>query len=58
MKKTKFTEQQIVFALRQAKSGTRMDEVCRKMGISEDTFTIGRKSMVVWALANFVNCDN
>ncbi len=38
MKKTKFTEQQIVFALRQADSGTRIDEVCRKMGISEATF--------------------
>ena len=38
MKKTKFTEQQIVFALKQAETGTRVDEVCRKMGISEATF--------------------
>ena len=38
MKKTKFTEQQIVFALKQAKTGTWVDEVCRKMGISEATF--------------------
>ena len=38
MKKTKFTEQQIVFALKQAETGTRIDEVCRKMGISEATF--------------------
>jgi len=38
MKKTKFTEQQIAFALKQAESGTRVDEVCRKMGISEATF--------------------
>ena len=38
MKKTKFTEQQIAFALRQAESGTRVSEVCRKMGISEATF--------------------
>ena len=38
MKRPKFTEQQIVFALRQAESGTRVDEVCRKMGISEATF--------------------
>jgi len=38
MKKTKFTEQQILFALKQAETGTRVDEVCRKMGISEATF--------------------
>lgn len=38
MKKTKYTEQQIAFALRQAETGTRVGEVCRKMGISEATF--------------------
>jgi len=38
MKKTKFTEQQIAFALKQAESGVRVDEVCRKMGISDATF--------------------
>lgn len=38
MKKTKFTDEQIAFALRQAETGTRVKEVCRKMGISEATF--------------------
>jgi putative transposase len=38
MKKSKFTEQQIAFALQQAESGTQVGEVCRKMGISEATF--------------------
>lgn len=38
MKKTKFTEQQIAFALKQAETGTRVDEVCRKMGIAEATY--------------------
>ena len=38
MKKTKFTEQQIAFALKQAETGTSVDEVCRKMGISQATF--------------------
>ena len=38
MKKSKFTEAQIVFALRQAESGVRTAELCRKMGISEATF--------------------
>jgi putative transposase len=38
MKRTKFTEQQIVFALRQAENEVKVDEICRKMGISEATF--------------------
>lgn len=38
MKKSKFTEQQIVFALKQAETGVPVQEVCRKMGISEQTF--------------------
>ncbi|OHX10319.1 Hin recombinase [Chromobacterium sphagni] len=38
MKKSKFTEEQIAFALRQAESGTSVDEVWRKMGVSEATF--------------------
>ena len=38
MKKTKFTDEQIAFTLRQAETGTRVGEVCRKMGISEATF--------------------
>jgi putative transposase len=43
MKRTKFTEQQIAFALRQAETGTRIAEVCRKMGISDATFYNWRK---------------
>ena len=38
MKKTKFTEAQIVFALRQADTGVTVAEVCRNMGISEATY--------------------
>jgi putative transposase len=38
MKRSKFTESQIVFALRQADTGVKVAEVCRKMGISEATF--------------------
>jgi len=33
MKKIKFTEAQIAFALKQAETGTHVQEVCRKMGI-------------------------
>lgn len=38
MKKSKFTEAQIVFALRQADNGVKVEEVCRKLGISDATF--------------------
>jgi putative transposase len=38
VKKSKFTEQQIAFALKQAELGTPVEEVCRKMGISDATF--------------------
>ncbi len=43
MKKTKFTEEQIAFVLRQAETGTRVAEVCRKLGISDATFYNWRK---------------
>ena len=43
MKKSKFTEQQIVFALHQAETGVKVEEVCRKMGISEATFNNWKK---------------
>lgn len=38
MKRTKFTEEQIAFALRQAETGNRVEEVCRQLGISQATF--------------------
>lgn len=38
MKKSKFTEAQIAFAIKQGETGTRVEEICRKMGISEATF--------------------
>jgi putative transposase len=38
MKKSKFTDQQIAFALQQAEAGTAVEEVCRKMGVSQATF--------------------
>lgn len=38
MKKSRFTESQIVFALKQSETGVKVEEVCRKMGISETTF--------------------
>jgi len=38
MKRSRFTDQQIAFALQQAEQETQVAEVTRKMGISEQTF--------------------
>ena len=38
MKSSKFTEEQIAFALKQAETGTPVKEVIRKLGITEQTF--------------------
>ena len=43
MKRSKFTEQQIAFGLKQAELGTPVEEVCRKMGISDATFYSWKK---------------
>jgi putative transposase len=43
MKKSRFSEQQIAFVLRQAEEGTAVAEVCRKAGISEASFYNWRK---------------
>jgi putative transposase len=38
VKKSKFSEEQIAYALKQAELGTPVAEICRKMGISDATF--------------------
>jgi putative transposase len=38
MKRSKHTEEQIAFALKQAELGTPVKEVIRKMGITEQTY--------------------
>ena len=45
MKMTKFTEAQIVFALREADNGVKVEEVCRKLGISDATYYNWKKIM-------------
>jgi putative transposase len=38
VKKSRFTDEQIAFALKQAETGTPVMEVPRRMGISEQAF--------------------
>ena len=38
MKRKRYSDEQIAFALRQADSGTAVEEICRKLGVSEATF--------------------
>jgi putative transposase len=43
MKRSRFTEEQISYALRQAKSGTPVADVCRQLGVSEASFYVWKK---------------
>jgi len=38
VKKSRYTEEQIAYALKQAETGTPFAEVMRRMGVSEQTF--------------------
>jgi len=51
MKRKRFSEEQIAFALRQAESGTTIEEICRKMGFSEPTFYRWKKVYAGMGLA-------
>ena len=43
MKKSRFTEEQIAYALRQGEAGPPVADVCRGLGISEATFYVWKK---------------
>jgi putative transposase len=43
MKRSKFSEEQIAYALKQNELGSTVEELCRKMGISEATFYLWKK---------------
>ncbi len=38
VKKSRFTEEQIAYALKQAELGMAVADICRKLGVSEATF--------------------
>jgi putative transposase len=46
MKRSKFTEEQVTYVLRQAEAGTAVEDICRSMGISQATFYIWKKKCI------------
>jgi len=51
MKSSRYTAEQVAFAMRQAESGTPVTEVCRKMGIAEQTFYRWKKKFAGMGVA-------
>ena len=51
MKRKRYTEAQIAFALRQHESGTPVGEIVRKLGISEQTFYRWKKKFAGMGVA-------
>jgi len=51
MKRKRYTEAQIAFALRQAESGTPVAEIIRKLGITEVTFYRWKKKFAGMGVA-------
>lgn len=43
MKRKRYTDEQIAYALRQAEAGTKVAELCRQMGVSQQTFYSWRR---------------
>ena len=43
MKRSRYSDEQITYALRQADAGTAVGDVCRQLGISEATFYVWKK---------------
>ena len=43
MKRSKFSEEQIAYVLRQVEAGSPVGDVCRQLGVSEATFYVWKK---------------
>ena len=51
MKKSRFTEQQIAYSLRQAESGVPIEEITRKMGVTQAIFYRWKKKFAGMGVA-------
>ena len=43
MKRSKFSEEQVAYALRQVEAGTAVPDICRQLGVSEATLYVRKK---------------
>ena len=50
-KKKRYTDEQIAYALRQAEAGTKVTELCREMGVSQQTFYTWRRKFAGMGVA-------
>ena len=51
MKRKRYTDEQIAYVLQQAEAGTPIKEVCRKLGVSEQTFYTWRRKFAGMGVA-------
>ena len=51
MRKARFSEEQITYALRQVESGKPVGEVCRQIGVSEQSFYRRKRKYEEWQLS-------
>jgi len=51
MKRKRFTEEQIAYALREVDSGKTVGEVCREVGVSQNTFYTWRRKYAGMGIA-------
>ncbi|ACR69568.1 hypothetical protein DBV23_15160 [Edwardsiella ictaluri] len=58
MKKSRSTEGQIIFALKQTELDTPVPDVCRKLGISDATFTPDERDTAEYPPLNSNLCGN
>ena len=53
MKRSKSSEEQVAYALRQAEGGTPASDVCRQLGVSEATFYLWKKKYAHLGVSEF-----
>ena len=56
MKRSRFSEEQIVYAIRQAESGTPVGDLCRQLGVSEATFYTWKKQYAHLGVSELAGC--
>ena len=56
MKRSRFSEEQIIGVLKEHEAGTKTADLCRKHGISEATFYTGRAGSAGWMFGRLGGC--